>query len=168
MHIVIGVLTAIAGLFFAINAMKQSGAWDSLNPFLWKRRSQWKSRYHSNPLYNLTKPLEVAGLLILGAARSEGELSSEHKQAVLDLYQNDLHMDQEQASAMFVSSSHFLKDAFPLAEKVGKILEHSVQQFDNNQKQSVVDLMSRIAAFESAPNKQQQDLIGAVSRCFKQ
>lgn len=167
MHIVIGLLTAIAGLFWAINAMKQSGAWDSLNPFLWKRRRHWQTKYHSNPLYNLTKPIEAAGLLILGVARSEGELSSEHKQAVLELYKNELHMDAEQASAIFVSSSHFLKDAFPLADKVGKILEHTSREFDNSQKQSVLELMEQIAAFESEPNQEQQKLIQAVSRYFK-
>jgi hypothetical protein len=66
MHIFIGLLTAVAGLFWAINAMKQSGAWDSLNPFLWKRSRHWQTKYHSNPLYNITKPLEAAGLLMLG------------------------------------------------------------------------------------------------------
>ncbi len=166
MHIVIGLLTAIAGLFWAINAMKQSGAWDSLNPFLWKRRRHWQSRYHSNPLYNLTKPLEVAGVLILGVARSEGELSSEHKQAVLDMYQNDLNLDSKQASTMFVSSSHYLQDSFPLADKVGKILEHSIQQFEISQKQSIIQLMEQVAAFESPANSEQQELIQAVSRYF--
>ncbi|MEE9423676.1 MAG: TerB family tellurite resistance protein [Methylococcales bacterium] len=167
MHIVIGLLTAIAALFWAINAMKQSGAWDSLNPFLWKRRRHWKTKYHSNPLYNITKPLESAGLLILGVARSEGELSSEHKQAVLELFKNEFHLDAEQASSMFVSSSHFLKDAFPLADKVGKILEHSSKEFDNNQKQSLLKLMEQIAEFESQPNEEQRKLIQAVSKYFK-
>jgi uncharacterized tellurite resistance protein B-like protein len=167
MHIVIGLLTAIAALFWAINAMKQSGAWDSLNPFLWKRRRHWKTKYHSNPLYNIMKPLEAAGLLILGVARSEGELSSEHKQAVLELFKNDFNMDAEQASSMFISSSHFLKDAFPLADKVGKILEHSSKDFDNNQKQSLLKLMEQIAAFESQPNEEQRKLIQAVSKYFK-
>ncbi len=167
MHIIIGLLTAIAGLFWAINAMKRSGAWDSLNPFLWRRRRHWQTKYHSNPLYNITKPIEAAGLLILGVACSEGELSSEHKQAVLELYKNELHMDAEQSSAIFVSSSHFLKDAFPLADKVGKILEHTSREFDNSQKQSVLELMEQIAAFESEPNQEQRKLIQAVSRYFK-
>ena len=167
MHIVIGLLTAIAALFWAINAMKQSGAWDSLNPFLWKRRRHWQTKYHSNPLYNITKPLESAGLLILGVARSEGELSTEHKQTVLELYKNEFHMDTEQASTMFVSSSHYLKDAFPLADKVDKILEHSSKAFGDSQKHSLLKLMENIAAFESEPNEEQQKLIKAVSKYFK-
>jgi hypothetical protein len=76
-------------------------------------------------------------------------------------------MDAEQASAIFVSSSHYLKDAFPLADKVGKILEHSSKDFDNSQKQSVLKLMDQIAAFESEPNQEQRKLIQAVSSYFK-
>ena len=40
MHIVIGILTAVAGLFWAISALQNSGAIDSLNPFLWRRRAR--------------------------------------------------------------------------------------------------------------------------------
>ncbi|HFD11199.1 MAG TPA: hypothetical protein ENJ32_01830 [Crenotrichaceae bacterium] len=167
MHIVIGVLTAIAGLFWAISAMKQSGAWDSLNPFLWKRRRHWQQKYASNPLYNLTKPLEVAGLLILGTALSEGELSAEHKQAVIDVFKNDLHLDSEQARAMFVSSSHYLKDAFPLSDKIHKIVERSHHQFDSSQKQSIIQLMTKIAAYETEPDQEQLKMIQAVRRYLK-
>jgi hypothetical protein len=167
MHIVIGLLTTVAGLFWAINALKQSGAWDSMNPFLWRRKRHWQSKYHTNPLYNLTKPLDVAGVLILGVARLEGELSSEHKLAVLALYKKELHLDEKQASEMFVSSSYYLKDTFPLSDKIGKILEHSIEKFEKSQKQSVLQLIKQIAAFEAEPNQEQQKVIQAVSSHFQ-
>ena len=166
MHIVIGLLTAIAGLFLAINAMKTSGAWDSLNPFLWRRRRHWQKKYHANPLYQLTKPIDVACVLIVGAALSDGELSAEQKQAVLTIFQDDLHLDAEKARAMFVSSSHLLKNSFPLADKTGKIVEHSISQFSQDQKQSVLSLMEKTARFESDPSQEQRDLVSAVSKAF--
>ena len=45
MHIVLGVLSAVAGLIWAIVALQRSG-FDpaSLNPFLWYRRSQWRKK----------------------------------------------------------------------------------------------------------------------------
>lgn len=39
MHIIIGVITAIAGLLWALNRLNESGFnLNSLNPFLWARR----------------------------------------------------------------------------------------------------------------------------------
>lgn len=70
------------------------------------------------------------------------------------------------ARAMFVSSSHFLKNSFPLADKAGKILEHSISQFSQDQKESVVNLMEKAARFESDPNHEQKDLVSAVSKVF--
>ena len=49
-HIVIGVLSAVAGLIWAMVALQRSGLdLNALNPFLWHRRSQWKKKYGENP-----------------------------------------------------------------------------------------------------------------------
>ena len=80
MHVVIGVLTALAGLIWAIVALQKAGvSISAFNPFLWHRRMNWKNNISEKPLYTLSDPMEVAAVLILGVAKCEGEISAEQK-----------------------------------------------------------------------------------------
>ena len=73
MHVVIGVLTALAGLIWAVVALQKAGiTLSSFNPFLWQRRMAWKKNLGEKPLYALSDPMEVAAVLILGVAKCEG------------------------------------------------------------------------------------------------
>lgn len=168
MHIVIGVITAIAGLIWAFVALQRAGVdLNSLNPFLWYRRAQWKKKYADKPIYSLRKPMDVAALLLLGIAKCEGEISSEQKREVLKVFENEFHLTHEEASDLMVASSYLMRDEVYLVDHLDKILERSGSAFTADQVESLVSLMQRVARIESPLNEEQNKLILATQGYFE-
>jgi uncharacterized tellurite resistance protein B-like protein len=168
MHIVLGVLSAVAGLIWAIVALQRSG-FDpaSLNPFLWYRRSQWRKRYATRPIYNLENPMDVAAVLILGTAKCEGEISTEQKQAVQSVFQNEFKLDRDAAADLLLASSHLIRDEIYLLDSLDKILEKSCRRFTAEQARSLTAMMLKIGTIESGMNEEQRKLILATEGYFE-
>jgi hypothetical protein len=105
MHIVLGVLSAVAGLVWAMVALQRSG-FDpaSLNPFLWYRRSQWRRKYGTSPILNLDNPMDVAAVLILGTAKCEGEISTEQKRAVQSIFETEFNLNRDVATDLLLAA----------------------------------------------------------------
>ena len=168
MHIVIGVITAIAGLIWAFVALQKAGVdLNSLNPFLWYRRAQWKKKYADKPIYSLRNPMDVAGLLLLGVAKCEGEISSEQKNEVLKIFEVEFHMTRDGASDLLLASSYLMRDEVYLVDHLDKILERSGPAFTEDQIESLVSLMQRVARIESPINEEQNKLILATQDYFQ-
>lgn len=167
MHIIIGLLTAVAGLFWAVTALQNSGAVDSLNPFLWYRRSQWKKKYSAKPIYSLASPIDVAGLLIVGIAKIEGQLSKDQKNAVLNVFKNQFHLNTNEAQQLFKSSSFLLRDEDITINDIDKIFERSQSAFSQEQVESTVSMMEEISNVDSAINAEQQKIIKAIEHFFQ-
>jgi uncharacterized tellurite resistance protein B-like protein len=169
MHVVIGVLTAIAGLIWALVALQRAGidlGW--LNPFLWQRRRQWQKRYAEKPLYTLDKPMDVAALLLLGVAKCEGEISAQQKGTLLDIFRREFKIGQDEAADLLLASSHMIRNEVYLVDNLDKILELSNERFTDEQITSLVTLMQQVARLESAPNREQERLIEATAGYFRE
>jgi len=169
MHVVIGVLTAVAGLIWALVALQRTGVdlgW--LNPFLWQRRRQWQQRYREKPLYTLDKPMDVAAVLLLGIVKCEGEISAQQKTALLDIFQREFRIGQDEAADLLLASSHMIRNEVYLVDNLDKILELSNERFTNEQIDSLVALMKQVARLESHPNQEQERLIEATAGYFRQ
>jgi hypothetical protein len=126
MHIVLGVLSAAAGLIWALVALQRSG-FDpaSLNPFLWLRRSRWRKSYSTRAIFNLDNPMDVAAVLILGTAKCEGEISTQQKQAVQAIFESEFNLDRSTATDLLVASAHLIRDEIYLVDNLDKILKSS-------------------------------------------
>src|SRR5918999_4509931 len=99
MHVIIAVITALAGLLWAMNALQRSGfQLSSLNPFLAWRRWQWRKTYGGRPIYKLDRPMDVAAVLLLGVAKADGEITSDQKREPLAPYQGEVSISRDQAS----------------------------------------------------------------------
>ncbi len=167
MHILIGLITAIAGLFWAINSLQRSGFNPaSLNPFLWNRRRKWKNLYSQKPIYNLDKPLDVAALLLLGTLKCEGEISSEQKAVLTSIYKENFNLNSSEASDLLLASSHLIRDEIYLADNIDNILEKSHQQYSEDQINALLALMDKVSTIESTTNQEQDNLINAVKNYF--
>ena len=167
MHIIITFITALGGLFWAIYYLQRSGFdFNSLNPFLWHRRAQWRKKYNTKPIYNLSDPLDVAVLLLLGTAKCEGEISAEQKQQLLNILENKFHLSSYQASDYLLASSHLLKDEIYLVDNINKMLEPSGSSFSDAQINSLVELMREVAQLEGSINQEQQNLLEATQSYF--
>lgn len=166
MHIIIGLLTAIAGLFWAITALQHSGAIDSLNPFLWYRRAQWRKKLATKPLYALDKPLDVAALLIVGVAKCTGEINKEQKQDILHIFANEFHMSDGEAMGLFRASMFLMKDEISIAADIDKILERSKFKFTQAQVHSMLAMMRRVSSLDGAATEEQQTMIQNTDNYF--
>lgn len=168
MHIIIGILTAIAGLIWAIVALRNSG-FDirGLNPFHWFRRTQWKKNYDVKPLYKLKDPIDVAAVLIVATAKCEGEISKEQKLAINNIFTNEFHLNDNEAADLFVACTHLLKDEVYLSDNLNKLFQHTKTNFSQQQIESLLSLMNKIAQLEGPINIEQTKLIQATKNIFR-
>ena len=105
MHIVIAVITALAGLIWALNALQRGGFdFNSLNPFLAYRRWQWRSTYGGKAIYKLERPMDVAAVLLLGVAKADGEITSDQKRLLLEMFQSEFNISRDEESDLLLAS----------------------------------------------------------------
>lgn len=163
MHIIIGVITAIAGLFWALNSLQNSGVdLNSFNPFTFIRRRRWEKLYGVKPLYNLEKPMEAAAALIVGLLKQEGEISREQKLEVIRVFEHDFHLDAAKAKEAFGSSVFLVKDEVNFEQSVKNILAPSKNAFNAEQIESLLSILNRVASIEGNPSEAQLRTIKAV------
>ena len=167
MHIVIAVITAIAGLFWALNSLQRSGFhFSSLNPFLAYRRWQWSRTYGARPIYRLERPIDVAAVLLLGVAKADGAITSDQKRELLAMFQTEFSISRDEASDLLLASSHLIRDEIYLVDHLDKILARSADRFEPDAIASLVAMMRKVAALDGGINGEQQKLIDATERYF--
>lgn len=167
MHVVIAVLTAIAGLLWALNALQRSGFhFSSLNPFLAYRRWQWRSTYGGKPIYKLDRPMDVAAVLLLAVAKADGEITSDQKKTLLEMFQSEFGISRDEASDLLLASSHLIRDVIYIVDHLDKVLERSADRFEPDAVASLLAMMRRIAVLDGSINGEQEKLIAATERYF--
>ena len=167
MHIVIGVISAVAGLIWALVALQRAGFDISCcNPVLWRRRAQWRKKFAEKPIYTLSQPLDVAGLLLLGTAKCEGEVSTEQKQELRKIFTEELNLNTNEADDLLVASAHLMRDEIYLVDHLAPILERSARSFSTQQVESLLNLMRQVAEKESPINEEQEKLLRATAEYF--
>jgi uncharacterized tellurite resistance protein B-like protein len=167
MHIVIAVITAIAGLFWALNALQRSGfQFSSLNPFLAWRRFQWSRTYGGRAIYQLERPMDVAAVLLLGVAKADGAITSDQKRELLAMFQSEFAISRDDASDLLLASSHLIRDEIYLVDHLDKILARSAERFEPDTVTSLLAMMRKVAMLEGSINAEQQKLIDATEHYF--
>lgn len=167
MHIVIAVITALAGLLWALNALQRSGfQLSSLNPFLAYRRWQWRKTYGGRPIFKLDRPMDVAAVLLLGTAKADGDITSDQKRELLAMFQSEFSISRDEASDLLLASSHLIRDEIYLVDNLDKVLERSAERFEPDTVASLLAMMRRVAALDGSINTEQQKLIDATERYF--
>ena len=168
MHIVIAAITAIAGLFWALNSLRNSGFhFSSLNPFLAVRRWRWSRDFGAKPLYKLDRPMDAAAVLLVAMAKADGIMSSEQKKALLTMFEQHFELSASEASQLFAATIHLLRDELSIANSVEHILERSAARFEPNQTAELLAMMRKIAAMDGSINVEQEQLLDAAEQYFK-
>lgn len=167
MHIVIAAITAVAGLFWALTALRNSGfQFSSLNPFLAIRRWRWSTEYNSKPLFKLSRPMDAAAVLLAATARADGAISTDQKQAMLRMFSENFQLSESEASELWLATTHLLRDELSVAANVDKVLERSANGFEREQVADLLAMMRKIAAMDGAINEEQQRLIAGAEAFF--
>lgn len=164
MHIVLGVLGAIVTILILLKRLSDAGldiGW--LNPFLWHRRRKWRQQVTGDPIFMIDHPMDVTALLMTAVAKSDGDMTVGQKTAILDLFQREFHLSQKDAAAMLSSRVFLLKDGEALRGNVKKVLEPSLEKFSQEQADSAISLLERVARCEGdGPSAIQLELIEQV------
>lgn len=160
MHLIIGFITALASLLYALEKLGVDIGW--LNPWAWKRRRAWAKQYHANPAFSLESPMEVVALLLLATAKIDGELSLEEKNALKAMFETNFTLSAKDAAALFAASAHLLADGVEVCKRPKDVLARSLNQFSLQQKQSTVELLDRIASVGGAPSDIQSEYIASI------
>ncbi len=167
MHIILGILGTVVTILILVNRLSENGidiGW--LNPFAWKRRREWAKKYHANPVYSLTSPMEVTGLLMVALAKSDGDMSSEQKQEIKNKFMEVFHLSDDNAAALITSSVFLLRGDVGVVNNMPKLLAPSIQSFTEEQARSAHELLTHISAFDGPPNQFQSEVAASFRKAF--
>lgn len=167
MHIVLSILGAIITILILLNRLEANGidiGW--LNPFAWKRRRDWAKKYHANPLYSISSPMEVTALIMVALAKSEGDISSQQKKAILEKFVAVFNLSTTDATDLMRSVSHLLNEDIAAVKDTHKLLEPSSASFTQEQVSSSLSLFKYISTLESPMNDYQRFVLNAFNSHF--
>lgn len=162
MHIIIGFLTAVTGLLWALHRMGVDLG--GLNPFDWKRRRTWRKRYETKPLHQLQRPIEAATVLLVAMVSVEGLVSREQKEALQGIFREEFNKSAAEAADMFGSGVFLLKDSADIVHEVPFILEPNREAFTESQINTLLKLLDQVAHLEGEVTPMQKDIIAAVEK----
>ena len=169
MHIILGILGSIITILVLTNQLARLGidvTW--LNPFAWARRKQWQKKYHADPAFSLDKPMEAAAGLLYLMAKCSGEITREQKECILDLFQTEFKLSEDQARELLSSCSFLLKDEDKIFDHLKDFLIPSLEKFDAEKKQSTLDMLNKVADCEGPRTSKQQAFLNRVTPFFQE
>ena len=167
MHIVIALITAIAGLIWAFNALQRSGFdLNAFNPFTWHRRRKWHKKHNANPLYHLSSSLETAAILVIGQLKHLC-LSAEHtQQKASEIFHKEFSLEPSKAQELAVSCQYLLKDLDDINYSLNPILKNTKAQFSQAQYQSLLQMLTSASDTQSSHYYKQQKMLSLVEAEF--
>ncbi len=164
---IVAVITALAGLIWALSALMRAGFdFNSLNPFLAVRRWRWSRDYGAKPLFKLDRPMDSAAVLLVAMAKADGIMSAEQKQSLLSLFEQRFEISGSEASQLLAATMHLLRDELSIVENVDKILMRSAVRFETSQVTELLAMMRKIAAMDGSINAEQEKLLTATEAYF--
>jgi len=160
MHVIVGMLgTGVTILWLCYRLAEMGIDLGGLNPFLWQRRRTWTKHYDANPVFKLDSPMEATALLITATAKADGDMSSDEKRAILDLFEHEFHLSKKEAAGLLISSTHLLGRGDEVRNSLRQVLSPSLGNFTAEQAESAVELVKRIAVVGGGATEMQTELI---------
>ena len=166
MHIIIGIITAIAGLFWALNSLQNAGVdLNSFNPFTWMRRRKWEKMVGTKPLHALTDSMDAAALLVVAVAKEHGDITRDSKLEILSMFEEEFGVKRNKSLELYSSSVYLIKDSSNIAEEVSHILKPSKDNFTASHIEKLTRMLKSTANLEDM-TEGQKSIIKAVEYEF--
>ena len=164
MHILIGLITAVAGLIWALHSLQNAGVnLNAFNPFTWMRRRKWEKQLGIKPMHALTSSMDAAALLVVAMAKEHGDITRESKLEILSLFETEFGIKRSKSIEMYSSSVYMLQGALNMADEVRHILKPSKKGFGKNQVTKLLDMLNKVACLEDT-TEGQKAIIKAVEQ----
>ncbi len=167
MHLILAVLGGIVTLLFILHRLKDLGidvGW--LNPFHWYHRQQWKNKVYADPLFSLTSPLEVAAGILYTAAKLSGDLSSQQKALLLDIFENKFKLSPQEATHLLSSNAFLIKDEDKVKDNLKKFIAPAIENFSEAQKESTLELADQVISLEERVTQKQEAFLAELKALF--
>ncbi len=160
MHILLGLLGTVVTILWLLHRLAEMGIdLGGLNPWLWNRRRTWKKKYEANPIYSLEGPMEVTALLITATAKADGEMSSDEKHEILEIFEDEFKLSKHDAAGLLTSSTYLYGKGDEVRSNLKRILAPSLERFTAEQASSAIELLDRISITGSPATVVQLDFI---------
>lgn len=164
MHIVLGVLTSLVSILYLLDRMGIDLG--GLNPFYWRRRRAWARQYHGDPIYSIEDPVHVAAILIVGAAKLDGDLTAESKKAALHQFKSKFSLETAGASELLGSAAHLLGSPQIIDTQLKGVIDCNQDRFSREQAESMIEMMVEVAAADGELSPKQSEFIESLRTRF--
>lgn len=165
MHIVIAVLGAIAGLFWAFTHF-MSAASDGREAIRdvkgVVRRGKWNRRVDARLIENLSDPREAGAILAFQMAQYDGAVTERQREALTREMADIFEADEETAVGLFAFAQMAVGEINDAGNSVRKILRPVTELCTPGEKEALVAMLERTAEIEDAPTDAQRRLIAEV------
>ncbi len=168
MHVVLGMLGTIVTILILLNRLAEAGIdLGGLNPFLWHRRRQWKKKLQGNPVYKIESPLDMTALLATATAKVDGDMSSDEKKALLDMFQSEFGMNKKEAAELLIASAYLLGSGEEVRNDLEKVMQPSVAHFTEEQAASASKLLGAVSAIDEADGELKREFVARIESVFQ-
>ncbi len=164
MHIVLGLLGTIVTILYLLDRMGVDLG--GLNPFYWRRRRAWAAKYEGDPIYSVEDPMHVAALLIVGAAKLDGDLSAEQKKVALNQFESSFSLDSRAASELLGSAAHLLGAPQIIDTQLNGVAEKNKDRFSKNQAESMIQMIIEVASADGDLSAKQSEYVASIRSQF--
>jgi len=166
-HILIGLLVAAAGAFWAFRyiteaARKGREALRDVKGLY--RRGKWSRQIDRRLIENLSDPREAAAVLLYQIASYDGAVTDRQKAAMVGEMRAAFGADTETAEGLSAFARMALGQINDAANSLKKILRPVNEACTVEEKRALLDMMLRIAEIEGPVSDMQHRLIGEARR----
>lgn len=165
MTIVIGIISALIGLIYALNKLQDSGVdLNAFSPFTYLRRRNWEKKLGTKPMHAVTDTMEAASLLVVAVAKEDGEITRDTKMDILKMFEQEFGVSRKRAIELFSSSAYLINGEMNLASEVKNILAPTKATFDDEKTQILIRMLDAVSNAEESVSTEQQAIIDAVNK----
>ena len=165
MHVILGILTSIVTILYLLDHLGVDLG--GLNPWSWRRRRNFRNSFEADPVYAVDEPMQVAALLVVGAAKLGGDLTTEQKQTILGQFESVFSITSKEASELLASSSYLLGTPQLIDTQLAELVARHGQTFSDEQARSVLELITAAVSAGGEPSASQRAFLVSAQSGLK-
>ena len=100
----------------------------------------------ASQFFKIDEPMELAALLVVGLAKTDGDMSAEEKHSILKMFESEFRISRADASGLMSSCVYLLGRGDEFRDSLDKIIKPSIAKFSGEQLESTMQMLQRIGA----------------------
>ena len=125
MHIILGILATVAALFFVFSRISRHAGDvvdDARGLANLPRKLKWQARQRRTSIRALEDPREAAVVLLLGIARTSGDISSAQKGVIAAFAEGEFGISRDEARDLILLAHFMLREVFDFGDELRNVL----------------------------------------------